>query len=260
MKKSVVSDFCEALLVLPLAIFFAWGDTKARYRRSVLGPLWIVFGTAIGVAGLGFLWSSILRVDKHEFIPSLTLGLVVWQFIAGCITESSLTYIHKASLIKNIRMPYFIFPIQVVLRQLINFLHNFIVVIVVLCIFPPNLGFAQILFIPGLILLLGNLLWIVSLVGLLGARFRDLEQFVNAFMPIVFFLSPVIYPATRLGAVAKFVWLNPFSYMITLIRDPVQGNVPELFVYIWAFVFLVFGWLFTFWIYGKKRNRLAFWV
>jgi ABC-type polysaccharide/polyol phosphate export permease len=48
--------------------------------------------------------------------------------------------------------------------------------------------------------------------------------------------------------------------MITLIRDPVQGNVPELFVYIWAFVLLVFGWLFTFWIYGKKRNRLAFWV
>ncbi len=183
------SDLVETLQKLPLALYFAWGDTKARYRRSVLGPFWLVMGTAVGVVGLGFLWSELLNVEKSTFIPSLSIGLVVWQLIAGCVMESSASFVQNAKLIRNLKTSFLIFPMQLLLRQLINFGHNLLVVIVVLLIFPPPLNINQLLVIPGIIIVIGNLFWIASLIGLLGARYRDLGPLIASFMPLMFFLD-----------------------------------------------------------------------
>lgn len=253
-------DVRDTIKKLPLALFFAWGDTKARYRRSVLGPFWLVLGTAVGVVGLGLLWSKLLKIPHALFIPSLAVGLVVWQLIAGCVTESTTILTRNASIIRNLKTPYLIFPVQLVLRQLINFAHNIVVVVVVLIVFPPMIGFAQLLLIPGLLLLVVNLAWITLLIGMLGARFRDLEQLVAVLMPMLFFVSPVIYRPNQLDAHQGFLWLNPFSYLISLIRDPIQGIVPPSFVYIVSVGMFIVGGTFTIWLLNRKYGRIAFWV
>jgi ABC-type polysaccharide/polyol phosphate export permease len=149
---------------------------------------------------------------------------------------------------------------QLVLRQLINFGHNLVVVIVVLIIFPPQLSFVQLLLIPGFILLIGNLLWMTMVFGMLGARFRDIEPLIGAFMPLMFFLSPVIYRPDHLGMHAVLAWINPFSYLISLIRDPIQGVIPHMFVYGVSSVIMVTGWLFTLNFLERKYRRVSFWV
>ena len=35
-----------------------------------------MLGTAVGVAGMGFIWSILLAQDMESFIPSITVGLV----------------------------------------------------------------------------------------------------------------------------------------------------------------------------------------
>ena len=241
-------------------LYFAWGDTKARYRRSVLGPFWLVIGTAVGVVGLSFLWSGLLKVDRAAFVPTLAVGIVVWQFIAGCVVESPSTFTRNAAVMRNLKTPYLIFPIQLMLRQLINFVHNLVVVVVVLFIFPPPLGATQLLVIPGVLLLIGNLLWIIILFGMLGARFRDLEQAIGVIIPLMFFLTPVLYRPEQLGLMEQFAWLNPFTYMISLVRDPIQGLAPPPFVYLISAGMLLAGWWVTFWLYGRKHSRIPFWV
>lgn len=260
MFKFAFADVKETVRKVGCALFFAWGDLKARYRRSVLGPLWLVLGTAIGVAGLGFLWSALLKMDRASFIPSLTTGLVIWQLIAGCVTESPSVFIKNASIIRNLKMPYLFFPIQLLLRQLLNFSHNLVVVIVVLLIFPPLLNMNQWLLIPGFILLVGNLLWIILVLGMLGARFRDIEPLIGALMPMLFFLSPVIYRPSNLGMKEQIAWLNPFTYFISLVRDPLQGVAPPVFVYQVSLIMLVLGWFLALWLFDRKHHRIAFWV
>lgn len=255
-----ILDAIETLRFSSAALFLTWSDTKARYRRSVLGPFWLVLGTGIGVAGLGFLWSSLLKMDRATFIPSLTVGLIVWQLIAGCITESPVVFIRNAAAVRNLKMPFLFYPLQLVFRQAINFGHNLAVIAVVLAIFPPPISAIQLLSIPGIVLLFGNLLWLTTLIGLLSARFRDIEPLIAAFMPMLFFLSPVIYRPAHLGIHEQIVWLNPFSHFISLIRDPLQGVAPPLFVYGVSIAMLVVGWFSTFWFLGRKYGRVAFWV
>jgi ABC-type polysaccharide/polyol phosphate export permease len=253
-------DLLDSLRKLPLAFYLAWSDTKARYRRSILGPLWLVFGTAISVAGLGFVWSTLLKQDHSKFIPSLTIGLVLWQLIGNCIGESPNLFIKNSKLIRNIKTSFFIFPIQLVIRHGINFAHNMIIVIIVLCIFPPNFSSYQLLIIPGLLLLVGNLIWISFLIGLLGARFRDLDPLITSLMPLLFFMSPVIYKPDQLSIQQSIAWLNPISYLITLIRAPLEGSPAPSFVYFLSTLALVVGWSFSLWLLGRKNGRIAFWV
>jgi ABC-type polysaccharide/polyol phosphate export permease len=219
-----------------------------------------VLSTAVSVAGLGFLWSILLKEDPAKLVPSLTVGLVVWQFISGCILEAPSLFIRNTHFIRNMLIPYFIFPMQLLMRQMINFGHNFIVIIVVLTFFPPQFSMVQLLIVPGLLLVLGNLGWIVLLLAMLGARFRDLEQIVGALMPLLFFLSPVIYRPSQLSIGQQIVWLNPFSYFIALIRDPIIGVIPPLFVYEVALSALLLGGTLIIYQFGKQRGQIAFWV
>lgn len=243
-----------------MAFFFAWGDTKARYRRSVLGPWWIVLSTAVSVAGLGFLWSLLLKDEPVKLVPSLTVGLVIWQFLSGCIMESPSIFSRNAHFIRNIKIPFFVFPLQLLLRQVINLCHNAVVIVVVMAYFGVSLSINHLLIIPGVLLLLLNLAWISMLLAMVGARFRDAEQIIGALMPLMFFLSPVIYRPSQLSFAQEIVWANPFSYFITLIRDPIMGVAPPLFVYQVSVIALLIGSLFTFYMLGKHRRHISFWI
>lgn len=243
-----------------MSLFFAWGDTVARYRRSVLGPLWLVLGTALGTLGLGVVWGRLLDLDLQVFVPSLVTGLVVWQLIAGSIIEASHTFTKNSRLIRNVKTPYLVFPIQVLLRQLINFFHNFFVVIVVLMIFPPTLNWSVFLLVPNFFLVALNLLWMILVLSIFAARYRDVDQLIAAAMPILFFLSPVIYQPYQLGVKTAWVWINPFSHLISLVRYPLQGMVTPMFIYLTAAILLLIGWMFSLLLLNKKYSRIAFWV
>lgn len=260
MLNNAITDLKKTLTMLPVAYYFARSDLKARYRHSLLGPWWLVIGTAIGVAGLGVLWSVLLKTNRDVFIPSLTVGLIVWQLISGTVTDSTRALVNNGNLVRNLTLPFGFYPLQLVMKQLVNFAHNAIVIVAVMLIYPPPLDWAQWLIVPNLILLVGNLLWISLVVGMLTARYRDIEQLINALMPLLFFLSPVIYRPNQLGLQAKLAWFNPFAYLITLIRDPLQGTVPPAFVYAGVIGILVLGWAGSLWLLENKYKRIAFWV
>jgi len=255
-----IADIRGSLRRSHVALYLAWSDTRARYRRSVLGPFWLTLGTAVGVVGLGWLWSELLKIDRASFIPSLTAGLVVWQFLAGCITESAGVFVKQSNVIRNLNLPYFLHPLQLVLRHFVNLAHNLVVYIAVAVILAVPVTWSTLLVLPGIILVLLNLLWAALLFGMLGARFRDIEYAMSALIPLLFFISPVLYRPAYLPFSADLIWLNPLSHLIEVIRDPLLGVTPPWFVYATVCGLLVVGWVVTLALFNTRRNRIAFWV
>lgn len=258
--SKIFKDLGSTLNQLPLIFHMAYSDTKARYKRSMLGPLWLTLGAAIGVVGLGVVWSGLLNQDKSTLIPSLTIGLLLWQFMSGCVTESSSVFVRQSQVIRNLRLPYFIYPFQLIVKQLITLAHNLIIIVIVFMVYPPDLSFVSLFSIVGFVLLIINLTWISVLFGMLGARFRDVEQIIQALMPIIFFLTPVLYKAGHAGINQFIIWLNPFTYFITLVRDPLFGIMPETFVFGITAGIAFFGWLITVLVFEKYSTRIAFWI
>lgn len=256
-----LADLRQALGLLHVIAYMAVGDLRSRYRRSVLGPFWITLGTAAGTVGLGMVWSELLKMDRAVFVPSLTAGLILWQLLSGCITEATTTYWRQSAVLRNVSsVPLSMPPIQMVLKHLINFLHNVPVFAAVMVFFHIPLTPATLLVLPCLLLLALNLFWITLLLSMLGARFRDLEYVIGAAMPVLMFLSPVFYRPDYLPFNQAFVWANPFSHFIELIRYPLLGSPPPDFVVLVNVLLCLIGGAFTLVLFNAKRDRIAYWL
>ncbi|SIR93622.1 lipopolysaccharide transport system permease protein [Aquipseudomonas alcaligenes] len=241
-------------------LYMTLSDLRARYRRSVLGPFWLTLGTTIGALALSFVWSELMHRDAHEFMPTLTAGLILWQFISGVLSESPSLFIRQALLIRNLNLPLAIYPAQLLLRHLLNLLHYApVYLLVALCLaLPVNAN--TLLVVPGLVLVALNLLWLSLLIGLLGSRFRDLEYLINMAMPLLMLLSPVFYRPDFLHISETYMWLNPISHLIEVVRNPLLGKPIPLFVLYTNLGFLLAGSATTLWLFQHMRRRIAFWV
>ncbi len=243
-----------------IIIFMALSDMRSRYKRSVLGPLWLTLGTALGSVGLGFLWSELFNLDPNTFIPTLTAGLILWQFISGLMMDASSLFSRQSSIIRNLSLPLAIHPFQLLIRHFINLLHNIPVFIGVAIFLALPVNLTTLLVIPGLLLVVLNMLWMTTIVGILGARFRDFEFIVASAMPLLMFVSPVFYRPNYLPFSEQIIWLNPFSHLIEIVRYPLLGAPPPDFVVITNLVMFVVGSATAFWLFNKKHNRIAFWI
>jgi lipopolysaccharide transport system permease protein len=255
-----LADILRTAKMPGLIFYMAWSDIRARYKRSILGPFWITLSTAIGVVGLGFIWSELFKMDRAVFIPMLTIGLILWQFMSACIIESTSVFYRQANIIRNLNLPIALHPAQLVLRHVINLMHNFPLFIIVALILGCKFDWQTLLFIPGLLLVIGNLYWMSMLIGTLGARFRDLEYLISMVMPLLMFLSPVMYRPNALPSIGKYMWINPLADMIEIVRYPLLGEVTPGFIYIVNILMLLAGGALTFLLFNAKRNRIAFWV
>ncbi|MER8643627.1 MULTISPECIES: ABC transporter permease [unclassified Mesorhizobium] len=245
---------------LPLAISLAVSETKARYRRSVLGPWWLTLGAGIGVLGLGIVWSALLNQAPSELMPRLAIGLVLWQFISGSLVEASSVFIRQAQIIRNYNLPLIMHPLQLVMRQLITLAHNIAIVLLMIVCFPHAFSFYGLVGILGLIIVTANLLFIVIIIGVAGTRFRDLDPLVQSLMPLLFFVTPVIYEPKNLGISQFVIWLNPFTYFMEIVRAPFFGKIPCLWVYGVSFVSMVVCGIVAISLLSGRGRRLAFWL
>jgi len=257
---SLQNDFQEPWRYSRAILYMTLSDLRGRYKRSVLGPFWLTLGTSIGTLGLSFIWSELMHKDMKELTPTLTAGLILWQFISGVLVESPSLFVRQASLIRNMNLPLSIYPVQLLLRHLLNLMHYAPVYLLIVFFFDVPLNANTLLVIPGLLLVSLNLLWISLLMGVLGARFRDIEYLVATTMPMLMLLSPVFYRPNFLPFSESIVWLNPISHLIEVVRYPLLGMAAPAFVVWTNLAFLLFGSLTALLLFQRKRHRIAFWV
>ncbi len=248
------------MILIQNAAYLAWSDTKARYKKSVIGPFWPTLTNVFGVLGLGLVWGHLLNQDMDTFIPQLTVGLITWQLIAGVLSDGPGTFSRQAGMIRNVDIPYWFFAVRALAKHLINLMHNAVIVVAVMLYYQVPLTENTWLVLPGLLLVVLNLYWLLHGLGLAGARFKDIELLVISVVPMLFFISPVIYRADRLPPGLNVVWLNPFSYMIEAIRTPLLGATPPAQTWLILLAMLVVGGSLT-WLYQRTKGKsLAFWV
>jgi ABC-type polysaccharide/polyol phosphate export permease len=237
----------------------AWQDVLLRYRRSALGPFWLTLSMGLMVGALGIIYGDLFKVDMNDYLPYLTVSLLIWNLIQSCISDGCQTFIEAEWIIRQINLPLSMFPFRVVCRNIIIFAHNLVIYLAILLIFPIHVGWVTLAAIPGLLLLLVNALWCSTLLGMLSARFRDLPQIVASILQIAFFATPVIWRVNLINN-KLLVDLNPFYHFIELVRAPLLGQSATLVSWLVVAGITIVGCVSTFLFYRSHRTRIAFWI
>jgi ABC-type polysaccharide/polyol phosphate export permease len=253
-------DIWEGARAWRLWMLLGWQDIRQRYRRSKIGPFWVTLSMGAMIGGMAFLYAGLFHTDVHSYLPSLTLGLIIWGLIGVVTTEECNAFIDGESIIKQVQLPLSLHVYRVVWRNLIIFGHNFVIYIVVAVAFGIWPGLTGLLAIPGLLLVCLNGIWVGIFLGAISVRFRDVPQIIGSVIQIAFFLTPIIWQPESVPGREWILKLNPFYYFVTLVRQPLLGGGPSVHVWAGALATTVFGWLLAFLLYRRCRRRIAYWL
>jgi lipopolysaccharide transport system permease protein len=238
-----------------------WQDIKQRYRRSVLGPFWLTLSTAGMVFALGFVYAAIFRMPLEQYLPYLTIGLVVWTLISSVVTEGCQAFISAEPMIKQMRLPFTAYACRTLWRNMIILGHNFIIVLLVLVIFGigPSLLMLVVLM-AAMVIVVMNALWVALTLGLICARYRDVPPIVGTLLQILFFLTPILWHPSLLPGRQRIVNWNPLHHFFEITRAPLLGEMPSAMSWTVAVAVTLLGWILTFILFRKYRQRIAYWV
>lgn len=258
-----IRDFKKSIKFHQLVKILISLDIKRRYRRSYLGPFWTTLSLAINILIVTAIFTSIGDGSIWTNLPYTAIGVLLWHFISTNALESCDTFIQASTIIRQANAPIFVYIYRVIFRNLVFFLHNLIIILLIFIIAPWHIGLNLLYAFAGFLFLLVNIFSLATLLSIFTARFRDIGQLVTNLLPIIFYITPIIWKRGFTEIVNKFdsiIVFNPVYSSISVIREPLLGHVVD--INCWYVIFIMTPILLatSIYCYGRFSKRVAFWI
>jgi ABC-type polysaccharide/polyol phosphate export permease len=262
-NQLALKDLQDGFKKWTIWFMLAYQDVKLRYRRSILGPFWITLSMAITVYSMGYLYGHLFHSNLQIYFPFLVAGMLAWSLISSQLSDLTEALTQSESLIKQIKLPYSLYIHRVAMRNVIIFFHNIIVILPILAIYHEvaKINFYTLMLIPGLLLIYINSISYGLILGMIGARYRDIVQIVRSLIQVAFFLTPIMWNPILLPEKDRYLVLfNPFYSFVELIRAPLLGAKPEWITFAIVMLITFIGIFLCMKMFSKYRARIVYWL
>jgi teichoic acid transport system permease protein len=249
--SEALPDLGEYLIALwdrrAFMVELARADLRAANASTSLGALWNVLDPVFQGAIYFFLF-SVLRSDtgRAAFLPVLLGGIFLFQLTAAAFGEGGGSVRRGRGLVLNSTFPRALLPVTAIYKSLRSFVPIAAVFVVLFPLVGGEIG-AGILVLPLLFCLqvmmnIGIALFVSTVVTLVP----DANNAVQYVTRVLFFATPIVYPATLLpdGARMLVAW-QPLFALFTSYQAVFSGGTPEPALvaqaFVWSVVILVIG-------------------
>jgi len=211
-------------------------DLKGRYTGSLFGPLWIIATPLYQILLYTFVFSVILRMRFDEgagtssFVVYLLAGLIPWLFFSEATMRGISAFIDNAHIIKKVKFPMEVCVATVIISSAVTFLiYMFFYLSMLLVMGILKFETLPLFILPVIIVVLLISGFSFGL-GSLAVFFRDITQAVGMILNLVFFLTPIVYPASTIPENLRWLFnLNPFYFIVEMSRNVlVRGKLPDV--------------------------------
>lgn len=237
-----------------------WADIKFRYRRTMIGPFWLVLSTGVTILAIGLLYAGLFRKHTSDYIPYLACGMIIWGYINTTIMDGCNVFISASSIIKSSSIPLSVHILRLMWRNVVIFMHSFVVILAAWAWYQWPLTWHALLALPGLIVLTVFLFGLVLILSIICTRFRDMPQIMTSILQLLFFLSPIIWTPSATMRASPLLWLNPFYSLIEVVRAPLLAQSVDAREWVTAIaataLILILGML----AYARFRRVVAYWL
>jgi|SRR5690625_522681 len=241
-----------------LILYLVKSGLKAEHRNSYLGYFWWLLDPLLNIAVYYFLVVIILDRGGEDYALFLVIGLIVWRWISSSINTSANSVLRYSSIINQVYLPKFIFPLSFTITQLINFLFGTIVIGLFL-IFYAEVPTWHIVLLPIIIIItITFLLAVGSVLGFFTVFIRDIDNLLSHVIRIFFYASPIIWEGGRLPPEYGFVVAaNPIAIIVDSYRDVLMYHqIPDFLKLGVIFVISVAIIIFMINHYRKKEHNI----
>ena len=222
-----------------LIMLFVKRDFKNAYKQTVLGPLWIVINPLLSTFVFTVIFGMIADIST-DGIPQYLFymsGNLLWSFFSHCLNRSSSTFLSNARIFGKVYFPRLVMPVSGIIYNLINFLVQFAMYLVLLIIYmlrdanvQPNL---LVLTLPLILLqtaLLGTGCGLI--ISSITTKYRDLGVLVSFGTTLWMYVTPVVYPISQVTESLRWIMLiNPVAPIVETYRYAFLGSGTFLWQY-----------------------------
>lgn len=238
----------------------AFYDIRAKYRFSMFGTLWIVLTTAVTALSVGVIYGQFFGQEMSRYLPYFTTGLVVWTFMSGVFNEAATTLTTTSHLIKATSIPISLHIMRMLQRNFIVFLHHLGIVGAIWLFIPWGIDLSIAAAVAGIALLYVFLAGVAVVISFVCIRYRDVPPLIAAATQFTFLASPILWYEDSLRFGKEIVAVNPVTYFMRIVRDPLLGQMPSLTTWSIALLLTAVSALLASFIYLSYRHRVAYWV
>jgi len=241
-------------------------DFFGKYRRSVLGGVWLVLEPLSMIVIYTVIFSTVMGArlpgsdNSWGYSIYLCSGLLCWELFHQILSRSSNMFVEQANLIKKSSFPKSIFPLVISISsslQYLVFLSVFTVFLLMIGQFPFN----GILWLPlGFFALLLLATGMGLIAGVLNVFFRDIGRLVIVLLNFLFWGTPIVY---TLGLVPDklsnlILLLNPVASIIEYHHAIfVYDKMPDISMLILPTLLGIFFCLFGFWLFVRLVGEIV---
>ena len=218
-----------------LVFLFVKRDFTSRYKQTILGPAWAVIQPLLTTVIFTLVFGNIAGLVNCPGVPPFLFylcGTVSWQFFAGCLTNTSQTFLANRHILGKVYFPRMVVPVATVLTQLISY---GIQMVMFFCFYIGFLvkggysyGLSEGLWLWPLGVLQMGLLGLGCgiIVSALTTRYRDLQMLVSFGVSLWMYGTPVAYSLDIFAgsSLEKIILLNPMTSVIETTRYALLGS------------------------------------
>src|SRR6185369_5157827 len=169
-------------------------DLTVRYKRSLLGFLWTMLHPLLLMLIFVVVFSAIFRGNSPHYETYFLSAYIAWNFFAQTTTNAMAAVAWNGPLMKRVRVPPSIFTLSTVVSGLVNVGLSLIVLFTIMLVVGAPLR-ASLWFLPVSLLLVGVFSFGAALaLTAISIFFGDVREMVQAGMPALMYLTPIIYP------------------------------------------------------------------
>lgn len=245
---------------LPLALRLALDDVQGKYRRTVLGPLWIVIGQAATIGGFVLVFSGLFRVGPENYALYLAAGFPVWALIASYLSETPASFINAKGFLESFDLPWMTHIWRRSIGYALIFCHQLITLFGAMALLGVAPSWNMLWAIPATLIIMIGGTGVGLTLAVFGARYRDLQPAMAVVTSVLFLFSPVMWRAEQLQVNEWAVHFNPMYYCVKLIRDPLLGQAPDPVMWFWTTLGCVAVFFMGFAVFLACRHRLYHWL
>lgn len=224
-------------------------DVRARYRRSLLGPLWAILQPLFLMVVFTLL-RGILNASSSD-IPYVIFSysvLVPWTYFSNIVTRAAPSIIGNGNIIKKSKVPRLIFPLIAVATSIFDAAMAGLVLVGMMLWFgvPVNLSILWLVILIPMISALGVGMGLFF--AALGVYRRDFLQINTFFLQALLYASPIIYAVDEIPERWRALYqLNPLVGILEGFRNVLaRGQAPDVDLLVMALPGLILIWAISY--------------
>jgi len=223
---------------------FVKRDFTALYKQTILGPLWAVIQPVLTTFVFSFIFGSLAGLATADIpgsfnVPSFLFymtGTMLFTYFSTNVNKVSKIFIENRATMGKVYYPRLVQPIATSLSNLIPFIINFVLFMIVWLVFLLTGTTSMhatwwLLLIPPIILELIILsVGLGMIISAVTTKYRDLQMLVGFGLQLWQYASPIAYGLTLISASEKwghllmvYTCVNPLTPIVTSFRLAVFG-------------------------------------